>query len=259
MKNKSIRTSLFACLSLLILVSSGCQKADEINPTITSILVNGESTDHPHATAGQAVVVSVVLEDNEDLGQVKLTMSGLDGHHDPDEEIALMQCPNVGEWPVLKITNLSGKRQEVLFELLCPDTIQGVWDVEIEVVDKSGNTHATAFPIHVQNDFLPYIGINTLNTALDENSVAHFVVGQSLVVTGEVLDQDGDVLSSVHCLLENNSGIVWEQMWTPSVWTFDLTEVVVPSFLETGTYIFTIHVTDNEGQVYWKTLDISVE
>ncbi len=246
-------------MALLVLISSGCQKADEINPTISSILVNGETTEHPHAIAGQEVIISVVLEDNEDLGQVKLTFSGLEGHHDPDEEIALMQCPNVGEWPVLKITNLSGKRQEVLFELLCPDTIQGVWDVEIEVSDKGGNTSSTAFPIHVQNDFLPYIGINTLNAELDENSVAHFNVGQSLVISGETLDQDGDILTSVYCFLEKGSDIIWEQTWTPLVWTFDLSEVVVPSFAETGMYLFTIRVTDNEGQVYWKTLDISVE
>ena len=140
-----------------------------------------------------------------------------------------------------------------------PQVLRHFRAVEIEVADKGGNTSSTAFPIHVQNDFLPYIGINALNTELDENSVAHFNIGQSLVVSGETLDQDGDILSSVHCFLEKGSNIVWEQTWTPSAWSFDLEGVLVPSFVETGNYLFTIHVTDNEGQVYWKTLDISVE
>lgn len=55
-----------------------------------------------------------------------------------------------------------------------------------------------------------------------------------LNLTGEALDQDGDILSSVFCKLERNSVLVWEQTWSPEFWSFDLSQIVIPAFTESG-------------------------
>lgn len=259
MKKSAIPGRLRLLFFLILTVLAGCQKSDEIVPSILSITINSESTEHPHTIAGQSFSIEISLEDNSDLGQVKVSMVALDGHIDPEEVVPLMFCPNIGEWPFLKILNLDGTNQDVVLDILCPDSIQGVWEVEVEVIDKAGNISSKSFPLHVQNDFLPYIGVNTLNAVPDENSVVHFNTGETLEVTGEALDQDGDILSSVFCKLERNSVLVWEQTWSPEFWSFDLSQIVIPAFTESGEYVFTIFITDNEDQQYWKTLNIQVE
>lgn len=82
-------------------------------------------------------------------------MVALDGHIDPEEVEPLMFCPNIGEWPFLKILNLDGTNQDVVLDILCPDSIQGVWEVEVEVIDKAGTSVQNLFPYMCRMTFYP--------------------------------------------------------------------------------------------------------
>jgi len=258
--SKGIKISgLFLLLPLSILFVS-CAKEDSVKPTIVSVKVNGEFFEHPHALAGSPIVFEIMLSDDTELGQCKLLLSPLEGHvHTLEgEEPSLLDCPNVGEWEALRIQNLSGTNGEMIVELQCPDTVQGTWQFLVEVTDKSGNVSSTSLPLHVHNDFLPYIGVNTINAIPDEEGVVTFALSETLQFTGEAIDAEGAPLSAVYCSIKKSDEVLWEQSWSPGSWSFDLSQIEVPPFFETGAMEFKIHVTDSQQRVYWKTLDIIV-
>ncbi|MEY3399341.1 MAG: hypothetical protein RL220_1935, partial [Bacteroidota bacterium] len=178
-------------LALGVVVLQSCSVQDDEAPVITAVIVNGITEDHPHAVAGSSVTFEIQATDDSDLGQVKLTLSPADHEHaDDTDEPALLQCPVVGDWEILKIENLDGTDDRMIYTVVVPDSLQGVWEMGIEVADKAGNLSGVDYPLHIQNDFMPFIGADQVIPAPNEDGMVILSPGETFIIDGDVVDSD---------------------------------------------------------------------
>jgi hypothetical protein len=194
-------SSMIAALMLLF----GCNKQDKESPSILHL--NTESTAGLPTTqfeAGEAMVVHVIMEDNQLLSQLKITLTGMEGQGLSTGFVS--ESGFYGDWIGSNISLLEGTNADKKIHLTLNDTIQGWWTIEAVVLDDSGRlSEVRSIDIEVSNQNAPQIDINAVYPTLVDNS---WIVsaGESLKVLGSISDASG--LASTEMRLLNAAGSV---------------------------------------------------
>ena len=132
--------TLLLLLSVLFGVTSCLKKDDSEAPLIASFYLNGLTSTVDTVQAGDTLLVIWSLTDNESLKQAVLNVHPADDGHG-HETLAgdTVQVPNSGIWTFSKTFDCTGRYTLLSHTLYVPDTIQGLWHVEIQAVDEKGN------------------------------------------------------------------------------------------------------------------------
>ena len=137
---------------------------------------------------------------------------------------------------------IEGVNVEDTLILSYPDSVRGIWDLVISVVDEAGNTaDDELILIHIENDIIPLF---TLETDVDE---VHWHGGDVHTIAGAVMDADGVSTAELHIVREADESVVWSYDIEPN--GADSTgfsvEITVPS--EEGEYHFEMEAVDAAG------------
>lgn len=129
-------------MGMMVLTIFSC-KPEEVQdverPVINSVMVNSVQQETHELTAGNSFVVQVGLTDNEDLSQLKINVHSADDGHGHVDLPGYEGLENVGLWSYSRVFNLSGTASSPTSTIAIPDTITGVWHIEIMAIDKAGN------------------------------------------------------------------------------------------------------------------------
>ena len=129
-------------MGMMVLTIFSC-KPEEVQdverPVINNVMVNSVQQETHELTAGNSFVVQVGLTDNEDLSQLKMNVHSADDGHGHVDLPGYEGLENVGLWSYSRVFNLSGTTSSPTSTIAIPDTITGVWHVEIMAIDKAGN------------------------------------------------------------------------------------------------------------------------
>ena len=129
-------------MGMMVLTISSC-KPEEVQdverPVINNVMVNSVQQETHELTAGNSFVVQVGLTDNEDLSQLKMNVHSADDGHGHVDLPGYEGLENVGLWSYSRVFNLSGTTSSPTSTIAIPDTITGVWHLEIMAIDKAGN------------------------------------------------------------------------------------------------------------------------
>ncbi len=189
--------------SLMLLCA--CNKQDKEAPSISHL--NTENTDGVPISqfeAGEAIVVHVVMEDNELLSQLKITFSGMEGQETTSGFVS--ESGFYGDWIGSNISLLEGRNADKKIHITLNDTIQGWWVLEAVVLDDSGRlSEVRTVDIQVDNQNAPQIDLIQVYPALEDNNW-NVAAGQDLKVLGSISDESG--LDSIEMRLLNSTGSV---------------------------------------------------
>lgn len=187
---------LLTFISSVIVSCRDDKQIDVQSPVISSITVNGQDIQTFDLTSGTEINISVVITDNEDLNQVRLSLT-------PDDSDR--GTPNTGFWDELEIRNISGTSTNQVFNFTVPDSISGFWKLSIDCTDDLGNPASSSFDIAVINPNAPSVTGSTSPQA-DAAGVVTMAAGTNLIVNGEAVDSDNFEYLKVY--LMNLSGNV---------------------------------------------------
>jgi hypothetical protein len=157
--------------SAFLLVFIACSNPDDELPAVQSIVLNGQDSEF-HGLAGIIHEISVQATDNKELNQLKISVvpnSASHGH--ADEPISAFISPNIGNWDTLCIFSASGQQAASTVYFQAPDDIAGMWSVVAQVLDANGNLKQEKMDLHIQNDLIPAIQIQSTTPAAVENGI----------------------------------------------------------------------------------------
>lgn len=253
-----MKTKLIFFLLIVVLLSACKNDQDTTLPVLESVKVNGVVADEHELEGNSTIAVAISCSDNEALNQVKVNVhSAADGHshESTSEEEAVI---NVGLWALTKILNVEGKSDVANLNITIPDSIAGVWHLEILLLDESGNeAEEYVTTLHINNSNLPVItpmfnpAPNTDGDVIMANNTA---IGLSCNVT------DGDGVGAVVLTILNESETV-------TIWSEERDGGLVTSYdfstqsavLTTGHYIFRIEAEDGDGYMNITEQHVEVE
>ena len=248
----------FLLASVLFIIS--CKNPDEGSPVVDLIQINGDAV-MMHGIAGMPNSMRLRLSDDKELSQVKwrfITPSGFHMHEETGSQVYAFKSPNLGVWDTMHIENIGSREAELDFVLNIPDTISGGWKLEVTVLDKNGNLTTKNAVLNIQNDKIPVIIPDETIPAVSSDGIIHLHIGDSLRVTGSIIDID--TLQSVSAVMAFNGSETWSNHWdNVNDWKFDLEEMLPPPFTANGTYTFTIYATNRYGRDNWQQATIKVE
>jgi len=112
---------------------------DTERPIIGSVTVNGISQETHQLAPADDMVVQVQVTDNTALGQLKVNIHSADDGHGHVDLPGFVGLVNTGIWTYSKVFDLSGTSAAPSTTLVVPDTISGVWHLEVMAIDKAGN------------------------------------------------------------------------------------------------------------------------
>jgi len=103
-----------------------------------------------HLTSGDTLAVDLLLTDNEALSQLKVDIhANFDCHGHArlgSSEESAETAENTEDWSLLTLENLSGTQVEHSLRLVAPaNPTSGTYHFQLQVVDKAGNSDATAY------------------------------------------------------------------------------------------------------------------
>ena len=134
------KINLLFAMGLIVLAASCLKVDDNQAPLIASFNLNGLNSSVDTVQAGDTLVLVWALTDNKGLRQSVLNVHPADdghGHESLPGDTA--QVANTGVWTFSKTFDISGLSTLLSQTLYVPDTIQGLWHVEIQAVDEKGN------------------------------------------------------------------------------------------------------------------------
>lgn len=138
MKNYFLKSAVVLFVSGIVLQS--CQQEDTTAPFFSSVSVNEVLGQDFAVMPGDSLSVRVTISDENSLSQLKASIhDAADGHGHEGEVDTAAVVPNVGLWVDSRIFSLSGSNVTKTLNYVVPDTIQGVWHLEFQAVDESGN------------------------------------------------------------------------------------------------------------------------
>ncbi len=141
-KMKISMKTQWVAMGMIVLTTFSC-KPEEVQdverPVINSVMVNSVQQETHELTAGNSFVVQVGLTDNEDLSQLKISVHSADDGHGHVDLPGYEGLENVGLWSYSRVFDLSGTASSPTSTIAIPDTITGVWHLEIMALDKAGN------------------------------------------------------------------------------------------------------------------------
>lgn len=209
------------------------------------------------AFAGSPMSVDVVLQDNVALKQVKVEVSKMSASHEHSEDVVAFVKPSIGKWDTLIIKNISGTEYLQTFGLNVPDTITGNWLMKVTALDEDGNINTAESPVSVHNSFIPIILVQSTDPAVSESGIIEMQVGSTLLLTGNIVDQDG--LDYIRISILQSQDVIWSELIQPvNNWTYDLSTVELPPFANTGTFKCLLEASDVNGLYHYATATIKV-
>lgn len=233
-------TYLFAVAAIATLYS--CGTTDVVLPGIC----NNEEMHELEREAGTTDTLIFSLCDDVELSEVRYDLHSAEGHshnHEGEEGEEEEHILYSGSgWAQLETRMIEGVNVEDTLILSYPDSVRGIWDLVVSVVDEAGNTaEDEVILIHIENDIIPLF---TLETDVDE---VHWHGGDVHTIDGAVMDSDGVSSAELHIIRESDESVVWSYDIMPN--GADSTgfsvEITVPS--EEGEYHFEMEAADAAG------------
>jgi len=238
------RITFFILLAALFTACKDDQ--DTTLPSIDSVKVNGVVADEHELDAASSFSVAVQCSDDKALNQVKINVhSAADGHAHTGtgtEEPVV----NVGLWSLTKVINVESTSDVASLNITIPDSIAGVWHLEVLLLDESGNeAEEYVTTLHISNSNLPVIAI-TFNPA--PNVDGDVVIASTAQFSYDFNITDDDGVASVLVTLTDESE-------TTTYWTEELSAALINPFshsatspaLVTGHYLFRVVAVDGDG------------
>jgi hypothetical protein len=246
--------------ALIVSVLASCKKSEDTQaPVISFVRVNGVSADEHELEAGDVMTVTLRLEDNEELNQVKVGLHAADDGHTHEGESGAEEevGPNIGVWSDSRILNLEGTSADRTVTFTVPADIAGYWHLEVMLIDRQGNeSEEYITTIHVENPNLPVFTIVTDPAPVDGH--IELAPGGLLTMSFEVTDNDG--ITELHLEVEDDNGnVVYEQEFVPAgVVTFSANNYTI-DFPNAGHYHLHLEATDGAGMMNMAEMEIHVE
>lgn len=214
---------------LLLFIAAGallslgaCNKTDEEAPSITEVRVNGAlAGDHIHIEAGEPVEISIRVNDNEALGQLKIDIHGNDDGH-MHEGHSHSSGSAEGQWEELVIIELEGTDQTVVRVFNVPNTVRGEWHLGLRVLDESGNESPERIvELDIDNEIIPLIAVESVN-AQSPNGEVEVNLGGAISFVGTATDNAGLDEVHVEVKLEDGTVVYEEEYALAGATSFDL-------------------------------------
>ncbi len=249
----------FFLFSFLTLALFSCSNPDEELPVVKNMVLNGQDSDF-HGLAGIIHEVSVTVSDNKELSQMKISVvPNPSSHAHADEPITAFISPNIGSWDTLSIASISGREASAKAYFRAPDDIAGMWSIVAQVLDGNGNLKEQKEDLHIQNDLVPAIQIQSTTPAAVENGILNLPLNGSLILDGVIVDLDG--LDSIGFSVSGPSltSTFVHAVSPVSSWNYNLADLPMPAFSVAGNYFLKIYAVDLTGREYWKTSKVVVQ
>lgn len=215
-------------------------------PAIERITVNGSDENVVSVAAGSALSVNYLISDNMGLYHCTAGIHAAnDGHKHSSGSLGGEYQLTSGKWSITPISkSISGTSYEGTLETTIPDSIGGVWHIEIKAEDAVGYSASRAVSLHVTNENLPMISLTSSSPEISNDGYIHLTSGSTVTINAIVNDPDG--LTSVYIRLISSSGSVITQLTVPS---FGTTANFPASFdnVSTGDYRIVIDAFDALG------------
>ncbi len=232
-----MKTYILVLTSVAFLTFS-CKKADSEKPTISTVKVNGSSS-VLDISPGEAITVSSLISDNEELSQVKI-----DIHHDFDGHSHKAMTVRFAE---IRIKDISGGSFDLSEQFTIPaNASSGAYHGTIIAVDKEGNqSESSIFWFDIVRVEQPAIN---LDIPLTVNA------GESFGITGDITgtvnlsavyvkvtsESSGNSLYSQTFNIASSETMTWNPETDASI------SIAVPSGT-TGNLKFRVRVEDIDG------------
>lgn len=200
---------------------SGCAKSDTTAPTLEVVVAGIEPGTEVDLAAGTTVSVTVLVQDETELSELRLDLHSAAGHsHEGGVEEFVLSS---GSWTKLVQEDLQGTSHLYQASWTVPEDVRGIWDFVVDAVDAEGNEAETVLmQFHVENDLIPLFVLG----AWAEDAV--WAAGSTVPFLGTVSDADGLAAIEVHVHAEATGAMVWEGSWDAAGATeFDLAAAVV--------------------------------
>jgi hypothetical protein len=246
--------------ALIVSALASCKKSEDTEaPVISFVRVNGVSADEHELEAGEVMTVTLRLQDNEELNQVKVGLHAADDGHTHEGETGEEEevGENIGVWSDSRILNLEGTSADRTVTFTVPSDIAGYWHLEVLLIDRQGNeSEEYITTIHVENPNLPVITMTTNPAPVDGH--VELAPGGILNLSFEVTDNDG--VAQLHLEVEDDNGaVVYEQDFTPAgAVTFNANDLII-NFPDAGHYHLHVEATDGAGMTNMSEVEIHVE
>ena len=249
MKNLNL---FFALTTCILIYSCGKSETEEeltdvVAPTFCSNTGDVALEDEVEAMAGDTVTLTQTVCDNEALATVRWDIHSAEGHaHEGEEEEGFVLFS--GSFDYLDNLTVSGTNANSEISVPLPDTVRGVWDIVISVLDADGNNGGDVVtPLHIENDYIPEFTLTTV-TGLDLSVGGEpvWAPGSTITIEGTLSDSDGIEHWGYHLENEANAVEIAEEegdgggsQEVAFSWTID-----IPSDATPGEYHFHMHADD---------------
>lgn len=254
----------YLLFTVIAVVFASCKNPDELLPTIKSIKINGENDSHMIVIAGEQMVIDVEVEDNKNLKQIMLQLKAISGLHShqisESEPTPFLRSLSFGSLDTTFIRTINGSQWTENFSLILPDSISGGCNMNIGVLDDNGNYYTKNYTLHVHNNEVPVVILNSVMPMPDLNGVVQLVNANQLPqfqMSGHLVDHTGLDLLTVRLY---NSTASWQQAWEfqDGEWSFELENIVINDTLPMGTYTLELKTNDitNWTSIYRGTIKI---
>jgi len=242
-----------------MLVVFSCRDKSQVDvktPTIDNLTINGMSDNAISIVAGSEITVAYAIKDNIDLASCTFSLHPAnDGHtHTGEGSQGGENHLTSGNWSDQESTPVSGTAYNNQKSLQVPDSIAGIWHVEIIAKDESNYSASRAISLTVTNNNLPSITITSCSPEISSDGYIHGSSGTSINILA--MANDPNNLAAVYIRLFDGTGQLINEQSVP----VSGTTVNFPanfSNSSTGNYRIAIYAYDMLG--YLKVWDVPVK
>lgn len=196
-------------LSALLLIALSCREKAQVDvkaPTIETLTINGNAENEQSVNASEPISIAYTVKDNAGIENSSFSIHAAhDGHtHTGTGSQGGEYHLTSGSWSFSETTPASGTSYSNSYEIEVPDSIGGVWHVEVTAKDEVGYSVSKAISLNVVNDNLPYISLVSAYPEVTSDGYIH--AGSSSNVSLILMANDADNLAAVYFRLVNHSG-----------------------------------------------------
>lgn len=205
-------------LSALLLIVLSCREKAQVDvkaPTIESLTINGDAENEQSVNASETISIDYSVKDNAGLENSSFSIHPANnGHaHTGTGSLGGEYHLTSGSWSFSETTPVSGTSYSNSYEIEVPDSIGGVWHVEVTAKDEVGYSVSKVISMNVVNNNLPTISLVSSTPEIGSDGYMHALVGNSVNIVATAHDPDN--LSSVYVRLVDHSGNTLNQQSIP--------------------------------------------
>lgn len=202
----------------ILLFAFSCREKNQIDvkpPTVESLTINGDAENHQTVNAGSVLEIDYAIKDNSGLESCLFSIHPAnDGHtHTGNGSTGGEQRLTSGNWSFQETNSASGTSYSNQHTLQVPDSIGGVWHVEVTAKDDIGYKTSKVVSLNVANSHLPSISIVTCSPEISNDGFIYAAAGSSVSIVA--MAHDTDNLNAVYIRLIGSSGNTISQQNIP--------------------------------------------